>query len=169
MKLGTSKKIHYDSGPNMTPMVDVVMVILVFLMLAGSFAGAEHYLVSNLPYTKSGGGNAAPPPGGFPNDVPLEIRVDTNATRDGFVARVGQYQARNEQQLVGHLNNMREKFARELGKTLEYESDDVRVRAETLVLRGSVQDLSPEQALAAVLATTPFQQQQTASIIRIRL
>lgn len=59
--------------------------------------------------------------------------------------------------------------ARELGKTLEYESDDVRVRAETLVLRGSVQDLSPEQALAAVLATTPFQQQQTASIIRIRL
>jgi hypothetical protein len=63
MKLTTSKKIHYDSGPNMTPMVDVVMVILVFLMLAGSFAGAEHYLVSNLPYTKSGGGNAAPPPG----------------------------------------------------------------------------------------------------------
>jgi len=117
MKLSTSKKIHYDSGPNMTPMVDVVMVILVFLMLAGSFAGAEHYLVSNLPYTKSGGGNAAPPPGGFPNDVPLEIRVDTNATRDGFVARVGQYQARTEQQLVGHLNNMREKFAKELGKT----------------------------------------------------
>ena len=117
MKLGTSKKIHYDSGPNMTPMVDVVMVILVFLMLAGSFAGAEHYLVSNLPYTKSGGGNAAPPPGGFPNDVPLEIRVDTNATRDGFVARVGQYQAKTEQQLVGHLVNMREKFAKELGKT----------------------------------------------------
>jgi biopolymer transport protein ExbD len=92
-------------------------VILVFLMLAGSFAGAEHYLVSNLPYTKSGGGNAAPPPGGFPNDVPLEIRVDTNATRDGFVARVGQYQARNEQQLVGQLVSMREKFAKELGKT----------------------------------------------------
>jgi biopolymer transport protein ExbD len=116
MKLATSKKIHYDSGPNMTPMVDVVMVILVFLMLAGSFTGAQHYLVSNLPYTKSGGGNAAPPPGGFPDDVPLEIRVDSNATRDGFVARVGQYQARNEQQLVGHLNSMRERFATELGK-----------------------------------------------------
>jgi biopolymer transport protein ExbD len=117
MKLATSKKIHYDSGPNMTPMVDVVMVILVFLMLAGSFAGAEHYLVSNLPYTKTGGGNAAPPPGGFPTDVPLEIRVDTNATRDGFIARVGQHQARNEQQLVGHLRDLREQFARELGKT----------------------------------------------------
>ena len=117
MKLGTSKKIHYDSGPNMTPMVDVVMVILVFLMLAGTFTGAEHHLVSNLPYTKSGGGSAAPPPGGFPTDVPLEIRVDTNATRDGFIARVGQYQARSYPQLVGHLETMREKFARELGKT----------------------------------------------------
>jgi biopolymer transport protein ExbD len=117
MKLATSKKIHYDSGPNMTPMVDVVMVILVFLMLSGTFVGIEHYLVSNLPYTKSGGGNAAPPPGGFPDDVPLEIRVDPNATRDGFIARVGQYQARTEQQLVAQLGQMREKFAIELGKT----------------------------------------------------
>ena len=117
MKLATSKKIHYDSGPNMTPMVDVVMVILVFLMITGTFLGNEHYLVSNLPYTKTGGGNAAPPPGGFPSDVPLEIRVDPNATRDGFIARVGQFQARNEQTLVNQLENMREKFAKELGKS----------------------------------------------------
>ena len=45
------KKVHYDSGPNMTPLVDVVMVILIFLMLAGSFVGAEHFLVSNLPFS----------------------------------------------------------------------------------------------------------------------
>ena len=138
MKLSTSKKIHYDSGPNMTPMVDVVMVILVFLMLAGSFAGAEHYLVSNLPYTKSGGGNAAPPPGGFPSDVPLEIRVDTNATRDGFVARVGQHQARTEQQLVGHLANMREKFAKELGKTPDPDQDQSRRQREVRIRRAGV-------------------------------
>ncbi len=119
MKLATSKKIHYDSGPNMTPMVDVVMVILVFLMLAGTFVGTEHYLVSNLPYTKTGAGNAPPPPGGFPTDVPLEIRVDPNATRDGFIARVGQYQARDEQTLVNQLAKMREKFARELGKSAD--------------------------------------------------
>src|SRR5256885_841795 len=56
MKLKTSKKVHYDSGPNMTPLVDVVMVILIFLMLAGSFAGAEHYLVSNVPFTDKGAG-----------------------------------------------------------------------------------------------------------------
>jgi biopolymer transport protein ExbD len=37
MKLKGAKAVHYDSGPNMTPLVDVVMVILIFLMLAGSF------------------------------------------------------------------------------------------------------------------------------------
>ena len=37
MKLQGAKQVHYDSGPNMTPLVDVVMVILIFLMLAGSF------------------------------------------------------------------------------------------------------------------------------------
>src|SRR5205809_671221 len=58
MKIRGAKKIHYDSGPNMTPLVDIVMVILIFLMLAGSFAGAEHYLVSNVPFSKQGAGGA---------------------------------------------------------------------------------------------------------------
>ena len=49
MKIAGAKKVHYDSGPNMTPLVDVVMVILIFLMLCGSFGGMERYLVSNLP------------------------------------------------------------------------------------------------------------------------
>ena len=116
MKLQTAKSVHYDAGPNMTPLVDVVMVILIFLMLAGTFAGTEHYLVSTLPYTKAGGGNVAPPPGGFPDDVPLEIRVDDNATHDGFVARVGQYQSTNEQKLMADLILMRKQFAAQLGK-----------------------------------------------------
>lgn len=116
MKLRGAKSVHYDSGPNMTPLVDIVMVILIFLMLAGTFAGSEHYLVSTLPYTKSGAGSTTPPPGGFPDDVPLEIRVDTNATRDGFIARVGQYQATNEQKLQADLVQMRGQFASTLGK-----------------------------------------------------
>jgi biopolymer transport protein ExbD len=116
MKIRGAKSVHYDSGPNMTPLVDVVMVILIFLMLAGTFAGTEHYLVSTLPYTKTGGGNVAPPPGGFPEDVPLEIRVDTNATHDGFIARVGQYQATDEQKLKADLVQMRQQFAAQLGK-----------------------------------------------------
>jgi biopolymer transport protein ExbD len=112
MKIQGAKKIHYDAGPNMTPLVDVVMVILIFLMLAGTFAGSEWYLVSNLPLRQSGGGQMAPPPGGFPDDEPLEIRVDQNATRDGFVARAGQVQTSDPKVLLAGLIRMREQFQR---------------------------------------------------------
>ena len=51
---------RYDSGPNMTPLVDVVMVILIFLMLAGSFATGGWYLQSSMPIKESGGAGAPP-------------------------------------------------------------------------------------------------------------
>ncbi len=54
MKMGKSKQVHYDSGPNMTPLVDVVMVILIFLMLTGTFTGATHFLKSNMPMSEVG-------------------------------------------------------------------------------------------------------------------
>src|SRR5450432_1319279 len=110
MKIQGAKRIHYDSGPNMTPLVDVVMVILIFLMLAGSFTGNEWYLVSNLPLRKTGGGNVEPPPGGFPQDEPLEIRVDENATRDGFIARAGQLQTSDAKSLALGLGKMCNQF-----------------------------------------------------------
>lgn len=59
--------------------------------------------------------------------------------------------------------------ARETGKTIVYASPEVRVRAERLILRGSVSDLPPEQALAAVLATTPFTHAAASADIRIDL
>jgi biopolymer transport protein ExbD len=111
MKIRGAKQIHYDSGPNMTPLVDVVMVILIFLMLAGTFTGNEWYLVSNLPLRQTGGGNVAPPPGGFPQDEPLEIRVDQNATRDGFIARAGQIQTSDPKILAAGLSKMQDQFA----------------------------------------------------------
>ena len=49
MKMKAAKKVSYDSGPNMTPLVDVVMVILIFLMMVGNFGALEHYLLSNVP------------------------------------------------------------------------------------------------------------------------
>ena len=112
MKLRGAKKVHYDAGPNMTPLVDVVMVILIFLMLTGTFTGQEWYLVSNLPLRQTGGGNVQPPPGGFPEDEPLEIRVDQNATRDGFVARVGQVQTGNTEVLKKALLKMRDQLTK---------------------------------------------------------
>lgn len=112
MKIQGAKKIHYDSGPNMTPLVDVVMVILIFLMLTGTFAVQEHYLISNLPMRQTGAGSVAPPPGGFPEFELLEIRVDQNATRDGFVARVGQIQTGDAQVLAAGLKKLCEQYTR---------------------------------------------------------
>ena len=105
MRIQGAKRVHYDSGPNMTPLVDIVMVILIFLMLAGSFVGTEHYLVSNLPYTPKGGGGQAPPPGFVP-DEPLEIKVDM-PTEGRFIARAGQFQTDDATQLQALLVKMR--------------------------------------------------------------
>lgn len=44
MKFGSKAPARYESGPNLTPLVDVVMVILIFLMLVGQFIGNEKYL-----------------------------------------------------------------------------------------------------------------------------
>ena len=110
MKIRGAKKVHYDSGPNMTPLVDVVMVILIFLMLAGSFVGQEHFLVSNLPFSEKGTGAAAPPPGYIP-DEPLDIRVDRRPTGDGFIATAGQIRVDNNQDaLTQQLLRMRKQL-----------------------------------------------------------
>jgi len=105
VKISGAKKIHYDSGPNMTPLVDVVMVILIFLMLAGQFVGQEHYLISNLPLSQSGAGAQNIPPGFIP-DEPIDIRVDSPMP-DAFVATAGRIKTGDIQQLTQQLKGMR--------------------------------------------------------------
>jgi biopolymer transport protein ExbD len=92
MKVQGAKKVHYDSGPNMTPLVDVVMVILIFLMLAGSFAGSTRYLMSKAGFHATGKSTGKPPVPD-PNQPPdINIRVDVvpgtmlNQT-GGFIAQ----------------------------------------------------------------------------------
>ena len=75
MKIQAGKKVHLESGPNMTPLVDVVMVILIFLMLCGSFKGNESYLESTLPVKKSGGGGGKV---SAADEVQVDIRVDVS-------------------------------------------------------------------------------------------
>jgi biopolymer transport protein ExbD len=104
MKLRAAGRGHYDSGPNLTPLVDIVMVILIFLMLAGKFGTSEHFLSSNIPIAARGVGAVAPPPGYVP-DEPLEIRVESPEP-DRFVARVGNIEARSGTELRQRLTEM---------------------------------------------------------------
>ena len=86
MKIQGAKKVHYDSGPNMTPLVDVVMVILIFLMLAGSFGGSTHVPASASRASRQNGGEHRPLKPGEVPDTPLEIRVDNSRDGLGFIA-----------------------------------------------------------------------------------
>ncbi len=93
---------HYESGPNMTPLVDVVMVILIFLMLAGQFGGAEHFLTSNVPMATGPG----TPVTAVAIDEPIEIRIDSPSP-DRFIARTGNITATTAPQLTEALTHLR--------------------------------------------------------------
>lgn len=76
--------LHF--GPNMTPMVDVVMVILVFFMASAAFVGSEWFLRAGVQQdTAAGPGQtstqAAAPPD--PLAQRLEILMDRAAGPDG--------------------------------------------------------------------------------------
>lgn len=83
MKLSVGKTLHYDSGPNMTPLVDVVMVILIFLMLAGTFGAASHFLPNSVPYRPGGPGGVT----GQPRDASLDLYV-ASLSGGGFRVRL---------------------------------------------------------------------------------
>jgi biopolymer transport protein ExbD len=102
MKVQGAKKVHYDSGPNMTPLVDVVMVILIFLMLAGSFGGIEHYLASTLPIKPSGGGKSDTTKSAF-DDIQLDVRVDAPSNSNTWTARFGDVTTNSPEQLKNAL------------------------------------------------------------------
>jgi biopolymer transport protein ExbD len=87
MKIKGAKAVHYDSGPNMTPLVDVVMVILIFLMLTGSFGAAAHFLPSSMPITMKGKGKIDPNKIPKVPDPQLEIFVSSRTSTD-YIARL---------------------------------------------------------------------------------
>lgn len=88
MKMKGAKAVHYDSGPNMTPLVDVVMVILIFLMLTGSFGAASHFLPSSMPITSKGKGAVDPSKIPKVPDPQLEVFVAT-ISGEMYRARIG--------------------------------------------------------------------------------
>jgi len=59
-----SARAVYEShhGPNMTPMVDVVMVILIFFMASAAILGPEWFLKTSLPVMAAGKPTGEKPP-----------------------------------------------------------------------------------------------------------
>jgi biopolymer transport protein ExbD len=109
MKVKGAKQVHYDSGPNMTPLVDVVMVILIFLMLAGSFGGTAHFLISKQGIKSSGGHGRPLKPGEIP-DINLDIHVDNAHDGVGFVAQGNGFTTGDAEKLKEMLSGKREQF-----------------------------------------------------------
>lgn len=88
---GALRRWELRFGPNMTPMVDVVMVILIFFMAATALLGPEWFLRSALPSPGAGappvpGDPFALPPARF--DIRLFIDADGRTVADGLGARV---------------------------------------------------------------------------------
>lgn len=92
-------------GANMTPMVDVVLVILIFFMASTAFIGPEWFLRAALPREQQadqGGADFSLPPARFE----IVLAVGTNgrptatglgldaASVDAMAARIGEYAAR---------------------------------------------------------------------------
>jgi biopolymer transport protein ExbD len=101
-----SHSLHF--GPNMTPMVDIVMVILIFFMASAAFLGGEWFLKAAIPFQSGRGTNIAKP--NDPNAPPplrLDITLEVNdqgrtvvtflelqkAPLDQFLARIAQFKS----------------------------------------------------------------------------
>ncbi len=70
--------LHF--GPNMTPMVDVVMVILIFFMVSAAFMGDEWFLRAAIPFEFGRGGS--PDKANDPLELPPD-RVEVVLETDG--------------------------------------------------------------------------------------
>ena len=108
MKLRANRAPSYHAGPNMTPLVDVVMVILIFLMLAGSFGASQHFLAADMADT--GGAPPAAPPAAAADKEMFDVLMWRG--RDGtFVAQAGDVRAGDPATLAAALARKRKLYA----------------------------------------------------------
>ena len=99
-----SYSLHF--GPNMTPMVDVVMVILIFFMAFAAFMGNEWFLRGAIPFEAGRGTNTSKPNDPLaPPPTRLDVVLDTDGngqtvvsflsfsrvSMEQFVQRIGEF------------------------------------------------------------------------------
>lgn len=116
MKLGM-RSTKFESGPNMTPLVDIVMVILIFLMLVGTFAAGEWVVQQNASTFTTASSSNQPPPADFVPDEPIIIRV-SQPTPDKYVAQADRVTTGDKAVLIEQLRLMRVQLL-DIGKKQE--------------------------------------------------
>jgi biopolymer transport protein ExbD len=80
--------LHF--GPNMTPMVDIVMVILIFFMSFAAFMGNEWFLRAAIPFDAGRGTNASKPNDPLaPPPTRMDIVLDADAGGNTVVSFLG--------------------------------------------------------------------------------
>src|SRR5579862_3005690 len=80
------KKMSANAVPNMTPMVDIVLCILIFFMLSMEIAGAGKFLTSNLAPEKGNGISVGANYKVPPVTSKLEIKTDEQTHRTVVLA-----------------------------------------------------------------------------------
>lgn len=104
MKLPAPRRAHFSSGPNLTSVVDISMVVLIVFMIGARFTLPEHFLQTKAPLTELGEGTGAPAPGTIP-DEPLEIVVRPQGS--SFIATLRRWEFTSVDALAAQLATVR--------------------------------------------------------------
>ena len=117
MKIRRNKFTRFESGPNMTPLVDVVMVILIFLMLVGTFAKGDWFLQQSASLFNTASSKTTTPPADFVPDEPIVVRVNYK-TDDQYLAQAERISTSDQKVLADGLTKMRQDLEA-IGKPLD--------------------------------------------------
>ena len=97
------------AGPDLTPVVNIAMVVLVVFMLTASFVEPQLYMQSRVALMEKGGRSQLPPDWTPPTALPILVNMDAQVP-GSFAASVGLEQADDAQSLQAILRQRYETF-----------------------------------------------------------
>jgi biopolymer transport protein ExbD len=107
-----SRRRHRDTHqapPNLTPVVNIAMVVLVVFMLTASFIEPQAYMRSDVAILEEGGQSSFDADWTPPTPLTVAVEMDT-AVPGEFRARVGDQETGDFQALIGLLEEKRTAF-----------------------------------------------------------
>ena len=102
--------------PNLTPVVNIAMVVLVVFMLTVSFIEPQRYMQSQTALLEQGGQSNFDPDWTPPTPLPILL---STATPAAFVADVGGQQTSDRDELIAILTGKQEAFEQQAGTPAE--------------------------------------------------